>query len=208
MYMWVRLALGAGLLPLAMSAPLAGATDRDGVIAAAYGEFSISAPTPAGMTVCHGFGCKHRSEIAFGAADHAALVRMMAAGKASAAAERRAIGAAGAWFDRRIGPTAGTTRHVARAGYRHMFDKGQFDCIDTSRNMTGLLLLLEQLKLLRHHDVQEPQARGYLVDGRPPHVTAVLRDRVSGTEWAVDPWTRGYGQRPEIMPLAVWMTLD
>jgi hypothetical protein len=90
-----------------------------------------------------------------------------------------------------------------------MFDKGQFDCIDASRNTTGLLLVLQELKLLRHHDVDVPVARGYLFDGiTTPHVTAVLTERKTGKKWAVDAWTRGYGQAPEIMPLSAWQTRD
>jgi len=141
-------------------------------------------------------------------ADRAALAKLLAAGSASAAAERRAVGAAGAWFDRRIGPIAGTVGHVARANREYMFDKRQMDCIDTSRNTTSLLLVLAQLNLLRHHTVAEPEARGYLIDGRAPHATAVLVEKATGTKWAVDSWTRAYGQAPEIMPLTQWMTLN
>ena len=93
-----------------------------------------------------------------------------------------------------------------RAGAEHLFDTGQFDCIDSSRNTTSLLLVLDQLKLLRYHDVDVPVARGFLIDGRYPHVTAVLVEKASGTKWAVDSWTVGYGQDLEIMPLERWKT--
>ena len=89
-----------------------------------------------------------------------------------------------------------------------LFDTRQFDCIDSSRNTTSLLLLLDQLKLLRYHNVDVPVARGFLIDGRYPHVTAVLVEKANGTKWAVDSWTVGYGQDLEIMPLERWMTLD
>ena len=50
-------------------------------------------------------------------------------------------------------------------------------------------------------------ARGFLFDGSTTaHVTAVLREKKTGRKWAVDAWTRGYGQAPEIMPLALWQT--
>ncbi|MDO8874515.1 MAG: hypothetical protein Q7V40_00235, partial [Pseudolabrys sp.] len=162
----------------------------------------------ASVSICHGFGCKYRTELGLTAADRSTLAGILAAGKASAAAERKAIGNAGAWFDRRIGPVAGTTGHVARANRFYMFDKRQMDCIDSSRNTTSLLLVLYQLNLLRHHDVAEPVARGYIIDGRPPHVTAVLVEKTTGAEWAVDSWTRSYGQAPEIMQLSRWKTLD
>ena len=202
----VQIFAGFCLVPL-LSAATANADMAD-VVAAAYGDYSVLPPTPAEVIICHGFGCKYRAEVALTGADRCKLTQLLAAGRASAAAERRAVAAAGAWFDRRIGPVAGTQNHMARAGYTHMFEVNQFDCIDASRNTTSLLLVLQQLKLLHHHDVDVPVARGYLIDGRPPHVTAVLTEKIGGTKWAVDSWTRGYGQAPEIMPLARWLTLD
>jgi hypothetical protein len=116
--------------------------------------------------------------------------------------ERQALGSVGA-----LGPVAGTANHVVPAGAEHMFDTGQFHCIDSSRNSTILLLVLDQLKLLRYHDVDVPVARGFLIDGQYPHVTAVLVEKASGTKWAVDSWTVGYGQDLEIMPLERRKTL-
>jgi hypothetical protein len=118
------------------------------------------------------------------------------------------VAAAGAWFDKRVGPVAGTANHVARAGMKYMYDIHQFDCIDSSRNTTSLLMVLDQLNLLRHHDVDEPEARGYMIDGRPPHATAVLVERATGKKWSVDSWTVGYGQALEVMPLERWKQLD
>jgi hypothetical protein len=204
----MRKTLTVVFLAASVCLPLPASADMASVVSATYSELSVSPPTVSSVNICHGFGCQYRAELAISGADRAALAGMLAAGRGSAAAERRAIGTAGAWFDRRFGPVAGTTGHVARAGRSYMFDKRQMDCVDSSRNTTSLLLLLEQLKLLRHHDVVEPEARGYLIDGRPPHVTAVLAEKATGTKWAVDSWTRAYGQAPEIMPLERWMTLD
>ena len=103
------------------------------------------------------------------------------------------MAAATAWFDRRIGPTAGTTHRIARANGLAEHDPGQMDCIDTSRNNTSLFLLLDQLHLLHHHKVEGPEARGFLIDGRGPHATAVLTDIHTGRQWAIDNWTRKYG---------------
>lgn len=188
--------------------PAQAATDIASVAAATYSGYSVSPPTVNEVIACHGFGCQFRAEVGLSGADRGHLAQLMAAGRGSAAAERRAIGAAGAWFDRRIGEVAGTKGHVARANRDYMYDHRQLDCIDSSRNTTSLLLVLAELNLLRYHDVVEPVARGHIFDLRPPHVTAVLRERATGIEWAVDSWTRAYGQAPEIMPLERWKTLD
>ena len=196
----------AAFLPIIGAGPAI--ADMADVVTATYGDFSLSAPTPASVFVCHGYGCTYRTEVGFTNMDRAKLAQLLAAGQASPEAERRAVAAAGAWFDRRIAPAAGTQNHIARSGYRLANEPSQFDCIDSSRNTTSLLLVLEQLKLLRHHRVDPPEARGYFVNFQLPHATAVLTEKVSGARWSIDSWTRAYGQPPEIMPLSVWVTLD
>jgi hypothetical protein len=198
----------AGFVTIVASNSVATGATRPWVVAATFAEFSVAPPTPDTVIVCHGFGCKYRVEIDLTSVDRAKLAQFLAAGRGSAAAERKAVAAAGAWFDKRVGPVAGTANHVARAGMKYMYDIHQFDCIDSSRNTTSLLMVLDQLNLLRHHDVDEPEARGYMIDGRPPHATAVLVERATGKKWSVDSWTVGYGQALEVMPLERWKQLD
>jgi hypothetical protein len=198
----------AGVFVYAVGGEVASAATATNVVDAAYSGLSVTPPTPSMVYVCHGFGCKYRDEVDLTAGDRTKLTQILAAGRASAAAERKAVAAAGAWFDKRVGPVAGTQNHVARAGAKYMYDIHQFDCIDTSRNTTSLLLVLDQLKLLRHHDVDAPEARGYFIDGRPPHATAVLVEKATGTKWSIDSWTVGYGQALEVMPLERWKAVD
>ncbi len=198
----------AGGIVYAVGGTVASAATSPSVVDAAYGGLSVTPPTPSMVFVCHGFGCKYRDEVDLTPGDRAKLTQILAAGRASPAAERKAVAAAGAWFDRRVGPVAGTQNHVARAGAKYMYDVHQFDCIDSSRNTTSLLLVLDQLKLLRHHDVDAPEARGFFIDGRPPHATAVLVEKGTGTKWSINSWTVGYGQALEVMPLDRWKAID
>jgi len=174
-------------------------------ISEAYTGLSLTLPSKNLVVVCHGFGCEHRTAVGLSAGDLAKLAELLAPGRISADVERRAVAATTAWFDRRVGPAAGTTHRIARAGAFTQRDPGQMDCIDTSRNNTSLFLLLEQLHLFHHHKVDGPEARGFLFDGRGPHATAVLRDIHTGRQWAIDTWTRKYGDQPEVMPLDQWM---
>jgi hypothetical protein len=163
-------------------------------------------PSPSTVIVCHGFGCRGRTEIAFSAADRARLTSILSGGRASPPAERQAIAGAVAWFDRRIGPEAGTVRHIARAGHDQMNDADhQFDCIDASRNTTTLLHVLDEMRLLKFHRVEETVSRGALIDGRWPHATAVVADLQTRKEWAVDSWTHAYGEKPDVKPLNIWL---
>ena len=105
---------------------------------------------------------------------------------------------------RRIGPAIGTTKRLARAAVAESGDPGQMDCVDLSTNNTSLFLLLVQLRLLHHHRPDLPASRGFLVDVRLPHTTAVLDEIKAGSKWAVDNWTHSYGELPDVMPLDKW----
>jgi hypothetical protein len=186
------------------SAAFAGGLDATTI--AAYANLSLSPPSTSAIIVCHGFGCRIHTEIGLGAGDRARLAQIFSGAKGSAAAERAAIATAGQWFDRRIGPATGTTHHIARAGYEHFTEaKNQFDCIDTSRNTTTLLLLLDQLKLLKFHRIEQTVARGGFLDGRWPHATAVITDTKTQVKWAVDPWVHPAGEKPDVKPLETWL---
>ena len=170
-----------------------------------YTSVSINPPSPNGMTVCYGFVCRRRAELTFTAADQKQLSQIMAAGKASAAAERAAVQKAVVWFDKRIGPQIGTTTRVARADIRSRADASNYDCWDSTRNVSSLLLVLQEWGLLKHHTVGNPRYRGNILAMQLPHNTAVLTEKTSRVEWVVDMWTTRYGQPPDVMLVEQWL---
>ncbi len=135
-----------------------------------------------------------------------AVWRNTGGGQRFGGGERRAIGTAGAWFDRRVGPAAGTKGHVAHANRVYMFDKRQLDCVDSSRNTTSLLLMFVAQFAALPRCGGAGGARLYFHAPAPCHRRAART--ATGKEWSVDSWTRAYGQAPEIMPLSRWKTLD
>ena len=176
--------------------------------AALYTTVSIFPPSASSMTVCYGFVCRRRQMLDFTAADRSALARILAAGQGSAVAERAAVQKAVIWFDRRMGPVIGTDKRVANADIRALDDKHNFDCWDTTRNITSLLLVMQEWGLFKYHTVGDPHYRGNPLTLQLPHNTAVLVDRATKTEWVVDMWTRGYGEPPDVKPLAEWVKED
>jgi hypothetical protein len=171
-------------------------------------EWSLASPTPFRVVICHGFECSFRTEIGLTPGDQAQMAAIMASGSASAQAERTAIGRTEAWFEKRIAPITGTAKRVARAGplIGGARNPAQFDCIDTTNNTNSLLLVLDQLKLLRHHTIAAPASRFLLTEG--PHNTAVIKDRKTSELWTVDPWTHKGSEAPDIFPLAKWKDGD
>jgi len=177
----------------------------DAIVRDVYDRQSINPPSATGMTVCYGFGCRRRHEIDFEGPDKKALEAIIAAGKASPEAERAAVAKAVGWFDRRVGPVIGTARRVVRADFRHLDDAHNFDCHDTSTNVTSLLLLLAKWNLLRHHTVGETRFRGNILVGQTPHNTAVLIATGTGQAWSIDMWTTTFGAPAEVMPIERWL---
>jgi hypothetical protein len=175
---------------------------------AVYTSVSIFPPSATSMTVCYGFVCRRREILDFTPADRATLRKILGTGRSSGAAERAAVQKAVIWFDRRMGPIIGTDKRVANADVRALDDRHNFDCWDTTRNMTSLLLVLQEWGLLKHHIVGDPHYRGNALVLQLPHNTAVLVDRETKTEWVVDMWTRGYGEPPDVKPLVEWIKED
>lgn len=166
---------------------------------------TVSLPMPAVSRVifCHGFGCAFRTEIGIGPGDRAQMASLMAAGRASPAAERAAIAKTEVWFEKRVAPLTGTAKAKARAGgLGYANDRTQFDCIDATVNTTSLLIVLQELGLMKHHKVGQPISR--LLTGGGPHYTAVITETKSGAEWTVDPWTHNHGEMPDVWPVARW----
>ena len=184
------------------------AVELSAPVAALYSTVSIFPPTAQRMTVCYGFVCRRREILDFTPGDRNALTQIMAAGRASAAAERAAVQKAVVWFDRRMGPIIGTTKRVARADFRSLDDKHNYDCWDTTRNTTSLLLVLQQWSLLKYHTVGDPRYRGNALVLQTPHNTAVLVERATRVEWVVDMWPRGYSQPPDVMTVRKWVKED
>jgi hypothetical protein len=193
---WVSLALGA-----APAAAMQLSPEQNEL----YTSVSINPPSPNGMTVCYGFVCRRRAELTFTAADQKQLSQIMAAGKASAIAERAAVQKAVVWFDKRMGSMIGTTTRVARADIRNRADASNYDCWDSTRNVSSFLLVLQEWGLLKHHMVGNPRYRGNILAMQLPHNTAVLTEKASRVEWVVDMWTTRYAQPPDVMLVEQWL---
>jgi hypothetical protein len=193
---------------LATAAGAADAMELSEDLSYLFTSVSIHPPTAERMTVCYGFGCRRRMIWDITAGDRKALTDLLAKGRASAEAERKAVQQAVVWFDRRVGPIIGTDKRIARADFRYFADKHNYDCFDTTRNTASLLLVMQSWGVLRHHTVGIPRFRGKFFLGQTPHNTAVLTETATRQDWVVDMWTRAYAELPDVMTVEQWMTED
>jgi hypothetical protein len=179
------------------------AGEIDSAVASAFQNWGIPVPSAGMLVFCHGYNCNFRTEIGLSGGDRARLAALMAPGRASADAERRAIAQTEAWFEKRVAPQTGTAHAKARAsvGWGVGGDPAQFDCVDTTANTTSLLVALDRLGLLRFHTVSTPISR-LLAGG--PHFTATMQDKKTGQRWTVDPWTHDNGELPDVWKVERW----
>jgi hypothetical protein len=124
--------------------------------------------------------------------------------------ERRAVGVALAWMERRVGDVTGTSADRPADDMAGNGDPTQLDCVDVATNLTSYLLVLDAHKLLRHHSVgpvvvKEDPLRG--LSGWP-HYAAVLQDGKSAQRYAVDGWLLARGVPPEIVEMEKWYIDD
>jgi hypothetical protein len=161
-------------------------------------------PANTRIVACHGYGCTRRDVLSMDPSLLSRAAQILKAGRASPEAERKAIREIvrtyTAYLSRALGGTPDTPGSPPQMSGKH----GQMDCVDETANTTSLLLVLQDMALFAHHRVERPQSRGLFIDGRYPHVTAVIAEKRTGREFAVDPWRVAPGQQPDILPLIEW----
>lgn len=157
------------------------------------------------IIVCHGFDCSYKTAYAVSEEDLTRFADIMAEGTASPEAERKAIAAANMYYEERAAQFIGI-RDKAKSNIRQSREKGQMDCIDESTNTRSMLLFLAENGWLKHHKVEWNVSRGFLLDARYFHSTAVIKENATGKKWAVDSWYEPTGQAPDITPLSYWKT--
>ena len=153
--------------------------------------------------VCHSYTCRMITPVVLTTEDIAAMAGELAAGTADPAAERDAIYLAVQVVERIVGARIGTGNDLPGMQFGRA-SPDQMDCIDEATNTTSLLVILDAHGYLKHHRVAEPASRGFFLDGRYPHATAVIAVKGSREKWAIDSWPNANGEPPVVQPLPVW----
>jgi hypothetical protein len=186
-----------------IAAALAGLVAIDAPAAADwYGARGVPPPAGSRVYVCHGYGCRIVTPVVLSTAEIGQIAAPLGTAQ-DAAAERAALVSAVQSFEQIVGARIGTAGDLPRTQIGDA-RSDQMDCIDEATNTTSLLRLLATYGALRHHGVAKPAARGFFLDGRYPHATAVIAEP-GGAKWAVDSWPRANGEPPVVQPLAKWL---
>ena len=164
----------------------------------------IEPPAETKFAICHGFACTFHTEVSFSDTDWAQVTAPFAQPATDPADERQRIGRAVALFEQIVGRKTGTEADTGGLTYIVAGNPTQLDCIDETTNTTTYVTLLQAHGLLRWHQPGQPASRGFFLDGRWYHETAVLVEQPSGTEFAIDSWVDDNGKPPLIVPLEQW----
>ena len=159
--------------------------------------------TPENIPLCHGYGCRLKSYTSLTKAEWKQIGKYFKTGR-TPEQERAALAKATGKFEQIVGKKIGTS--TDKAGTYEKLGDDQLDCVDESVNTTILLDLLDQKKLLKHHDISNIAARiPVLGGGGLFHQTAVIVERETGKRFAIDSWFHDNGHDADIVPLDDWL---
>lgn len=187
---------------LLLSALLALSSCATGISPQKYNSDPVS---PESFSLCHGYSCTHKSAAGFTPKEWKSIAAIFKTKPAKdAKAERSKIGRAIAKMESYSGSKTQTAQDLPMAvGFKENIY--QLDCIDETVNTTHYIQMLQQAGLIRYHEIADPTHRGYFIDGRWPHNTAVVREKTDGALWVVDSFYRANGEEPYILPRSEWL---
>ena len=160
--------------------------------------------SPEKFSVCHGYSCTYKTETGFTKAEWAKITAPFKKPAKTPEAERSKIGRAIAEMERIAGDKTGTSEdHGEAVGLKE--SDHQLDCIDETVNTTQYMTMLHKAGLFKFHEPTLPTHRGYIIDGRWPHNTAVVRETKTGHLFAVDSFYRANGEEPYIVTRKAWL---
>lgn len=155
------------------------------------------------FTICHGHGCRLRSEVALTEQEWRPVADLFAEAAPDARIERGRIAMAIGILEMAVGRKTGTAKD--RAGtFNAMSGNDQIDCYDETTNTSVYLTLLARAGYLKWHKLEGWAGRGALIDGAWPHQTAVVLEIASGRAYAVDSWFEDNGRAAHVVPLEAW----
>lgn len=153
------------------------------------------------VSVCYNYGCAVEAPVAF-SQRQLDYLRVLLTKPRDASSERLALSEVLG----RMYRMAGAQTPIWRDKGGNTEDdgvEGRMDCIDHSTTTTRFLELIAGKGWLRYHQIQPRQMRrrGLIFE----HWTAVLRDKASGEDFAVDSWFGDHGEPVAVLPIGEWL---
>ncbi len=164
----------------------------------------LAVPSAEKFPHCQNYGCAVIKNVSLSKADWNKIEKAFGKKAKFAEQEREKIVKIIGVFEQIVGPITGTQSD--REGTFLEMGDGQLDCVDESTNTTIYMMLLKQRGLLPFHEIEQPQVRYPILSGRGwMHQTAVITEKKSGKQFAVDSWYENNGAPAYVVPLEEWL---
>jgi len=169
---------------------------------ARIGGMAAADPTPAHFSLCHGNGCRLRTDISLSSAEWQEVRAFFTPAPADAIAERHQISLAIGRLEILAGRQAGTLDDAPGMG-THWNEDGQLDCVDETVNSTQYMRMMAADGLLHFHHVGSPAHR-FVLSAWGPSNTATAIENATGKIYAIDSYFLANGEPASVVPLDVW----
>jgi hypothetical protein len=167
--------------------------------------YNIKHPdSPNDFTTCNHYDCDGGGvRVSFTAEAWQNIKALFTPASINAREERSRIAEAVALMEEHIGWQNNTFADQACNNFKAPIESYQHDCVAETVNSTIYLLLLDDERLLRWHHVSYPAHRSVAAI-LFPHYSAVIKEIGSDDIYVVDSWFFANGEKPVIIPLALW----
>jgi len=154
------------------------------------------------LEICYAGGCARSAVAQLDTDAWQTIVDVFTPPSTTAEQERMRIANAIGIFEQLVGSQTGTD--ADRAGtFKNANYPGQMDCNDEAINSTIYLRLLKLHGLMQYHEVEDTRTRHFFFNGWP-HTTAVIREILTDSRYAVDSWFHDNGLPAEVVEFQLW----
>jgi len=163
----------------------------------------LSAPSAEKFPHCQNYDCAVVKNVVLNKSEWKTIEKAFGGKAKSAEQEREKIAKTIGVFEQVVGKVT-NTEHDREGTFLQTGD-GQLDCVDESTNTTVYMMLLKQRGLLPFHEIEQPQVRYPILSGRGwMHQTAVITEKKTGAQFAIDSWYEDNGRPAYVVPLEEW----
>jgi len=164
-------------------------------------HYGNSEPEPSQFTFCYNHGCSRAVTVHLNSNQWNDARKIFQPLPENGAEERKCISLVIGVLENILGKITGATK---LGGSRGWVLTNQFDCVDDAVNTSTYLYMLRKEGLIRFHDVRGPAHRGFLIDGKWPHVATVIIEKKTGDAFVVDSWFLDNGYPAFVIPFNDW----
>jgi hypothetical protein len=164
-------------------------------------QYSDSDPEPSSFTFCYNHGCSRVVTVHLNSDQWNDARKIFQQLPDNGAEERQCISLVIGVLETIVGKVTGEYKSGGSGGW---IASNKLDCVDDAVNTSTYLYMLRKEGLIRFHEIRGPAHRGFLIDGKWPHVATVIIEKKTGDAFVVDSWFLDNGHPAFVIPFKDW----